>query len=111
MKITNAKVGDKCFGIIYKYSFRFLKGIRVVEFEVVKVNPKTVNIAWDRDSRKYPQLVKKDWDKPTINTNKKTLLQDYIFFLDTSNFPKSLKDKLRKYCLRKIREIKEVERT
>jgi hypothetical protein len=105
MKLTNANIGDKYFGIIYKYNFRFMKGIKLVKFEVIKINPKTVGIAWDNESRKYPQLIKKYEDNPSINTNAKVLLQDYINFLDTSKFPKYLKDRIKKYCLRKIKEF------
>lgn len=105
MKLTNANIGNKYFGIIYKYSFRFMKGIKLIEFEVVKINPKTVGIAWDNESRKYPQLMKKEEDNPLINTDAKQLLQDYITFLDTSKFPKYLKERIKKYCLRKMKEF------
>lgn len=105
MKLTNAKIGNKYFGIIYKYSFRFMKGIKLVEFEVVKINPKTVGIVFDSETRKYPQLMKKEEDNSCININAKELLEDYLNFLNTSKFPKYLKDKIRRYCLRKIKQI------
>lgn len=106
MKLKNINIGDKYFGIIYKYNFRFLKGIKLVKFEVIKINPKTVRIAWDNESRKYPQLMKKNEDNPCINTDAKELLKDYIKFLETCKFPKYLKKRIKKYCLRKIYQFK-----
>jgi len=105
MKLTNSKIGDKYFGIIYKYNFRFMKGIKLVQIEVVKINPKTIGIAWDKESRKYPQLMKKNVDNHLVNKDAKKLLQEYMKFLNTSTFPKYLQEKIKKYCLRKMKEL------
>lgn len=109
MKLNNAKLGDKYYGLVYKYSCRFLKSIRLVEFEVIKINPKTVGIAFDKNTRKYPQLLKKDYEDECINKNPIKLLEDYKSFLEKSNFPNYLKEKLRKYCDYKIKKLNENE--
>jgi len=104
MKLNEVKIGDRFFGIIYKYSFRFMKGIRIVQCEVTKINPKTVGISFDKDTRKYPQLMKKDKDYDVLNINKIKLIEDYLLFLETCKFPKYLKEDIVKYCNRILRK-------
>jgi len=78
MKLDNAKLGDKYYGIIYKYSFNFVKAVRIIEFEVVKVNEKIVGISFNKETREYPQLFKKNKDFNTIGLDKVKLAEDYL---------------------------------
>ena len=104
MKLNKAEIGDTFFGIVYKYSFRFMKGIKLVEFKITKVNTKTVGISFDNETRKYPQLMKKEEDNPCINTNKIKLMEDYMLFLKTSTFSDYLKKRINNYCKRKLKD-------
>ena len=104
MELDKVKIGDKFFGIIYKYKSSFMKGIKIVECEVVKINPKTIGIVFNKETRKYPQLMKKDKDFDVLNTDKIKLAKDYMSFLETSKFPEYLKKIIRNYCKRKLRE-------
>lgn len=105
MKTDNVKVGDRYYGIIYRYSFKFLKGIKIKEFEVVKVNPKSFKIAFDAETRRWPQLMKKE-DTDVIDSDPIRLAKKYMDFVNQeSKFPDHLKESITRYCKRKIREF------
>jgi ribosomal protein S27AE len=57
--LHDVKVRDKFFAPIPQYNVTFFKGYKVVQVEVVKVNPKSVLLAWDKSSLKNPQKVLK----------------------------------------------------
>jgi len=98
----NAKVGDKFFGILYVYKTNFLKGVKLVNCEIVNITPKNIDFAWDNESRKYPQRFPKNKDIPTICINKEQLLREFMSFLKNTDWSDSLKKTIRNYCIRKL---------
>jgi hypothetical protein len=106
MNLTNAMLGEKYFGIIYIYSFRFMKGIKVKEFEVVKVNKATIAVSFDKRTRKHPQLLPKE-ENECVGQNKEMLIKDYLQFIHSvkCKFPEYLKKDIESYCKRQLKEV------
>jgi hypothetical protein len=107
MILDNAKIGDKAYGIIPQYGGLLLKGVKIKQFEVVKINKKTVGIAFDVDSRKTPQLLPKYKECEGINENPIKLLKDYVVFAKNTKWKDYLKTPIIKYCKRKIKQYEE----
>lgn len=104
MDTTNVKVGEEYFGIVYNYSFRFLKGIKIKKFTIVKVNPKSFKISFDAETRRWPQLMRME-DTDCIGKDVVSLATNYMRFIqEESKFPNHLKETIIRYCKRKIRE-------
>lgn len=101
MKLIDVKLGDKVFGVVHKYNYRFMKGIEIVEAEVTKINKKTVGLSYDSDTRECPQLFIKDKEYNVLNIDKSALISTYLNLLESSNFPEYLKQRIREYCKRK----------
>lgn len=101
MDLNDVKLGERYFGIINKYSHTFLTGVRIVEIEITKINKKTVGISFNRDTRKYPQLMPKK-EIRTIYTSKEELLKDFMGWVEKdSKYPEYLKKRIMRYCKRK----------
>lgn len=105
MKLDDVVVGDKFWGIKYRYSFNFIKAIRVVLCEVTKVNSKTVGISYDKESYRHPQLFSKGKDVEVLNRDKRKLVADFLLYfesLDNHNAFCGTK-KIIVYCKRQLR--------
>ena len=85
-----------------------MKGIQIKEFEVVKVTPKSFKVAFNAETRKYPQLMRKG-EISVIDSDKKRLALNTINFVkEQSKWPGYLKKKIINYCKRiiKIEDVK-----
>lgn len=105
MKFDDVKKGEILYGIVNKYKTvglnDWLTGIKIVKCEVVKVNDKSFAIAFSKDTKKYPQLIKKDkWQSLAggLHRNKKCLIEEYLAGMWESKLPQKIKDKIELYC-------------
>ncbi len=62
--INTLKIGEKYFAPVQKWSGYFPNGWKLVECEVVKVNKKSINVAFNRETRKTPQRIIINSKKP-----------------------------------------------
>ncbi len=109
MKLDNVKIGDKFFAGLYIYTDGFyggfLKGLKIVECEVLKINPKTVAVGFSKDTRKRPQLMKKFKDHEALHNNKKDLIIGYLEFLPTTKFSLHVLDTMNSYLNRELKKL------
>lgn len=105
MKLNNVKIGERYFGYKYVYIHRFMHSIRLLEIEIVKVNKKTVGISFDSHTKKYPQLLPKEKDMEAISEDPIYVLENFLAVLDSFDYLKITKRRMRRYCQKKLKEL------
>jgi len=117
-EINNPKIGDKYFGSIPKYRrgslFNdYLIGWKIVDVEVVKVTPKCYFIAWNNETRRYPQRFTKG--KTTSLNNSKIKLWENTIWLHASDIAKKKNENIEhhniiKIARKNIRNLRKIKR-